>query len=52
MAPGWIAPKGGIPSVEDIRANIEAIRSPEGYVIPSSIADETKALVEALKKRA
>jgi NAD(P)-dependent dehydrogenase (short-subunit alcohol dehydrogenase family) len=52
MAPGWIAPKGRIPSIEDIRSNIEAIRSPEGYTIPTSIADETKAMAEALKKRA
>jgi NAD(P)-dependent dehydrogenase (short-subunit alcohol dehydrogenase family) len=52
MAPGWIAPKGGIPSIEDIRANIEKIRSPEGYTIPASIADETRAMAEALKKRA
>jgi NAD(P)-dependent dehydrogenase (short-subunit alcohol dehydrogenase family) len=52
MAPGWIAPKGGIPSIEDIRNNIEKIRSPEGYTIPTSIADETKAMADALKKRA
>jgi len=52
MAPGWIAPKGRMPTVEDIHSNIEAIRSPEGYTIPASIADETKAMAEALKKRA
>ena len=52
MAPGWIAPKGRMPTIEDIRNNIEAIRSPEGYTIPASIADETKAMADALKKRA
>jgi hypothetical protein len=41
-----------MPTVEDIRSNIETIRSPEGYTIPASIADETKAMAEALKKRA
>jgi NAD(P)-dependent dehydrogenase (short-subunit alcohol dehydrogenase family) len=51
MAPGWIAPKGGIPSIEDIRDHIEKIRSVEGYTIPTSIADETKAMAEAVKAR-
>jgi hypothetical protein len=52
MAPGWIAPKGRMPTIEDIRDNLEKIRSVEGYSIPSSIADETKAMAEALRKRA
>ncbi len=49
MGPGWVAPKGQIPSAEEIRDHLDAIRDPEGYVIPSSIADEMKAVGEALK---
>ncbi len=49
MAPGWVAPKGTVPSVEDIRDHIDQIREPAGYVIPASIADEMKAIAESLK---
>lgn len=49
MGPGWVAPKGQIPSAEEIRDHLDAIRDPEGYIIPSSIADEMKAVGEALK---
>ncbi len=49
MGPGWVAPKGQVPSAEEIRDNLDAIRDPEGYVIPASIADEMKAVAEALK---
>ena len=49
MGPGWVAPKGQVPSTEEIRDNLDAIRDPEGYVIPASIADEMKAVAEALK---
>lgn len=49
MGPGWVAPKGQIPSAEEIRDHLDAIRDPEGYIIPLSIADEMKAVGEALK---
>ncbi len=49
MGSGWVAPKGQVPSAEEIRDNLDAIRDPEGYVIPASIADEMKAVAEALK---
>ena len=49
MGPGWVAPKGQIPSAEEIRDHLDAIRDPEGYVIPSSIAGEMEAVGEALK---
>ncbi|MCH7708155.1 MAG: SDR family oxidoreductase [Myxococcales bacterium] len=49
MGPGWVAPKGQIPSAEEIRDHLDAIRDLEGYIIPSSIADEMKAVGEALK---
>lgn len=34
MGPGWVAPKGQIPSAEEIRDHLDAIRDPEGYIIP------------------
>jgi NAD(P)-dependent dehydrogenase (short-subunit alcohol dehydrogenase family) len=51
LGQGWVAPKDTIPSPEDIAANLGAIRNTEGFSIPDSIAGETQAIVEALKKR-
>jgi len=51
LGPGWVAPKGRIPSPEDIAAHLDAIRDTDGFSIPDSIAGETQAIVEALKKR-
>ena len=51
LGQGWVAPKGSIPSPEEIAANLDAIRNTEGFTIPDSIADETQAIVEALKAR-
>jgi NAD(P)-dependent dehydrogenase (short-subunit alcohol dehydrogenase family) len=52
MAKGWTAPKGGVPSAEDILDHIDVIRDQKGYIVPDSIIDETKALGEAIKARA
>ena len=49
MGPGWVAPDHQVPSAEDVRDHIDQIRKTEGYIIPSSIAEETKAIAEALK---
>ena len=49
LGPGWTAPKGQVPSVEDVRDNLDAIRNTDGFVIPSSIAEEMQAIAEALK---
>jgi len=49
MSEGWTAPKGGIPSPDDIFDNIDRIRDQGGYTVPESIADETKAVAAALK---
>ena len=51
MAKGWVAPKGSIPKAEDIFDHIDVVRDREGYTIPESIADETKAVIEALKSQ-
>jgi NAD(P)-dependent dehydrogenase (short-subunit alcohol dehydrogenase family) len=49
MGKGWVAPKGAIPSVEELAANFDEIRTTDDYTIPTSIADETRAVMEAMK---
>ena len=44
-----MAPKGSVPSPDDIYENIDQIRDQEGYTVPESIADETKAVAKALQ---
>jgi NAD(P)-dependent dehydrogenase (short-subunit alcohol dehydrogenase family) len=51
MAEGWIAPKGSIPSPDDIFDNIDHIRDLKGYTVPESILDETKAVAKAIKSQ-
>ncbi len=51
LGKGWVAPKGRVPSPEEIAANLDAIRSSDDFIIPDSIAGETQAIVEALKRR-
>jgi len=51
MAKGWLTPKGKMPKAEDILDHIDVIRDPEGFTVPESIADETKAIAEALKSQ-
>ncbi len=51
MGPGWVAPKGTIPKAEDILDHLDLIREQEGYIVPQSIAEETGAIAEALKKQ-
>jgi NAD(P)-dependent dehydrogenase (short-subunit alcohol dehydrogenase family) len=49
MGQGWIKGPGQPASVEEIAAQWDAIHSTEGYTIPASIADEMRALLEAMK---
>jgi NAD(P)-dependent dehydrogenase (short-subunit alcohol dehydrogenase family) len=49
MAPGWFAGVGNVPSAEEIAANLGQINSPEGYIIPDSIAAELQTLLAAFK---
>lgn len=49
MAPGWVSPGGKVPKAEDILDHIDLIRDQKGYTVPESIADETRAVVEAIK---
>ena len=48
---GWDAPAGEVPTPEDIRDNLDDIRSTENFIIPSSIAEETAAVMETIKRR-
>ena len=50
LTPGWTKGAGAKASAEEIQAHIDEIRDTEGYIIPSSIADEMKAMMEAFKK--
>ena len=49
LGPGWTASSRKVPSVEDIRDNLGDIRRTEGFVIPTSIAEEMKAIAESIK---
>ncbi|MBW2244748.1 MAG: SDR family NAD(P)-dependent oxidoreductase [Deltaproteobacteria bacterium] len=49
LAPGWIAGSDAKPSIEEVAANMDQIRNTDGYIIPGSIGDEMKAIVEMMK---
>ncbi|MBS1106610.1 MAG: hypothetical protein H6Q91_2112, partial [Deltaproteobacteria bacterium] len=49
LTPGWFAGKGGKPSPELIRDHMGEIRDPASYIIPDSIADEMRAMMEMFK---
>ena len=49
LAPGWTQSPGAVPSAEEILEHIDEIRNEEGYIVPGSIADEMKAMMEAFK---
>jgi NAD(P)-dependent dehydrogenase (short-subunit alcohol dehydrogenase family) len=50
MGPGWVAPRGTIPTPEELAANFDQVRSTDDFTIPTSIADETKAVMESMKE--
>ena len=47
LAQGWTS--SGIPSVEDVAANMDTIRDEKGYIVPASIGDEMKLVAQLLK---
>ena len=49
LTPGWFAGKGKTATPEEVRDHMDQIRNPQGYIIPGSIADEMKLLLDALK---
>jgi hypothetical protein len=51
MNKGWVAPRGKKPTADDIYDHIDVIRDTSQYIIPTSIAEETGAIAEALKSQ-
>ena len=49
LGPGWVAGKGVSPTPEEVVANLEAIRSTEGYTIPAAATEEMMALAPLLQ---
>ncbi len=49
LTPGWFAGKGAKPAPEEVRDRMDQIRDPQGYVIPDSIADEMKIMLQQLQ---
>ena len=49
MAEGWVSPDHAVPCVEELAANFEQVRNTDGFSIPLSIADETRAIMQAIK---
>ena len=49
LSPGWTQGAGAVVAAEDVQAHIEEIRDPKDYIIPGSIGDEMKAMVQAFK---
>jgi NAD(P)-dependent dehydrogenase (short-subunit alcohol dehydrogenase family) len=48
LAPGWFGGKGARTTAEDVAAHIDEIRAPDGYIVPTSIADEISGLASLL----
>jgi NAD(P)-dependent dehydrogenase (short-subunit alcohol dehydrogenase family) len=49
LTPGWYAGRGAKPTPEQVRDHIGEIRDPSKYIIPDSIADEMKLMLELFK---
>ncbi len=49
LTPGWFAGKGVVPTAEDIAAHIEEIENRDGYIVPTSVADELQAVLPLLQ---
>jgi NAD(P)-dependent dehydrogenase (short-subunit alcohol dehydrogenase family) len=49
LTPGWFAGKGAKPAPEEVRDQMDRIRDPQGYIIPDSIADEMKIMLQQLQ---
>lgn len=49
MTPGWTKGPGEKASAEEVMAQMDEIRTPDGYTIPDSIADEMKMMAEIFR---
>jgi len=47
VTPGWFAGKGVTVKPEEVASNIERIRSPDGYIIPTNVGDELGLIMKA-----
>lgn len=50
LTPGWLAGRGGTPSIEEVREKLPQICAEAGYVIPKSSGDEVGALAAKLRE--
>jgi hypothetical protein len=48
LAPGWYGGKDHTPTAEDVLDNLAQIEKQEGYIVPTSIADEIGSLAGVL----
>lgn len=48
---GWLAGTDEFPAAEDIAAHLEQIEDRSGYLVPTSIYDELRAIADAIAKR-
>ena len=48
---GWMADQGAgtVVSAEDVQSNLDQIRSEEGYIVPTSIAEEMGLIASSFK---
>jgi len=49
LIPGWFAGQGATPTAEDIQANLAQIENQDGYIVPTSVADELQAVLPLLQ---
>ncbi len=49
LTPGWTKEAGAVVAAEDVQAHIEQIRDSKDYIIPGSIGDEMKAMLQAFQ---
>ncbi len=50
LTPGWLAGRGGTPSIEEVREKLPQICAEAGYAIPKSSGDEVGALAAKLRE--
>jgi len=48
LTPGWYAGRGAAPSAEDIASHLGEIEKQDGYIVPTSSADELQQLLPVL----
>jgi NAD(P)-dependent dehydrogenase (short-subunit alcohol dehydrogenase family) len=48
LTPGWIAERGVVPSIEEVRAHLDEIREHGEFVVPGSFADELSIIIGAV----